>query len=94
MWGFFVFKKYLFIKLYIMKKLIEFIKNLFRGQEQAVDPNTVETVILNTLNTISKYLPTVIKHQLLMTLSFVMKFMFMTNILGVLLMMHVLKLVT
>ena len=35
-----------------MKKLIEFIKNLFRGQEQAVDPNTVETVILNTLNTI------------------------------------------
>ena len=35
-----------------MKKLIEFIKNLFREQELAVDPNAVETVILNTLNTI------------------------------------------
>jgi hypothetical protein len=35
-----------------MKKLIEFIKNFFRGEELAVDPNTVETVILNTLNTI------------------------------------------
>lgn len=35
-----------------MKKLIEFIKNFFRGKELSVDPNTVEALILTTLNTI------------------------------------------
>ena len=35
-----------------MKKLIEFIKNLFSKKRLSVDPNSIEGVILTTLNTI------------------------------------------
>ena len=35
-----------------MKKLIEFIKNFFRGEELTVDPNSIEGKVLTALNTI------------------------------------------
>lgn len=35
-----------------MKKIIQFIKNLFSKKNLTLDPNSIETVILNTLNTI------------------------------------------
>jgi len=35
-----------------MKKLIQFIKNLFSKKKLSVDPNSIENVILTTLNTI------------------------------------------
>ncbi len=50
MWGFFVFKKYLFIKLFIMKHLL---KRLFiKKKSLGLSPDSIEGKILTALNTI------------------------------------------
>ena len=38
-----------------MKKLIQFIKNLFSKKNLTLDPNSIEGVILTTLNTIIQF---------------------------------------